>query len=218
MRCIVKSRRVREEKVMNWHDLLGFVVVLAAAAAIPGPDVAAIVASGLSGGLARAFSVILGLILGHAVWMTAAFTGLAALAAALGPAFLLIKLAAIAYLLYLAWSLWTAPVTPLAANAEPAASRRSGVATGLLVALSNPKALVFFSAVVPSVLPMQSLTLADDALLILCSSLVFVVVFGAWAVLAAKARGLLGNAASRRGFNRVSAVLIAGSAAVVATR
>jgi len=77
---------------------------------------------------------------------------------------------------------------------------------------------VFFSAVVPSVLPMQNLTLADDALLILCSSVVFVVVFGAWAVLAAKARTFLGNAASRRGFNRLSALLIAGSAAAVAAR
>jgi threonine/homoserine/homoserine lactone efflux protein len=204
---------------MNWHDLIGFVVVLAAAAAIPGPDVAAIVGSGLSGGLRRAFSVVVGIILGHAVWMTAAVTGLAALAAALGTAFLLIKIAAIAYLLYLAWALWTAPVAPVADEALPSsAPSRSGILTGLAVALSNPKALVFFSAVVPSVLPMQNLTLADDALLILCSSVVFVVVFGAWAVLAAKARTFLGNAASRRGFNRLSALLIAGSAAAVAAR
>ncbi len=204
---------------MNWHDLIGFIIVLAAAAAIPGPDVAAIVASGLSGGLRRAFSVVAGLILGHAVWMTAAFTGLAALAAALGPAFLLIKVAAIAYLLYLAWGLWTAPITPLAEDdTQAAAPGRAGVVTGLAVALSNPKALVFFSAVVPSVLPMHHLTLGDDLLLILCSSLVFAVVFGAWAVLAAKARSFLGDAASRRGFNRLSAVLIAGSAAAVAAR
>jgi threonine/homoserine/homoserine lactone efflux protein len=204
---------------MNWHDLIGFVVVLAAAAAIPGPDVAAIVGSGLSGGLRRAFSVVVGIILGHAVWMTAAVTGLAALAAALGTAFLLIKIAAIAYLLYLAWGLWTAPVAPVTDEALPSSAQsRSGILTGLAVALSNPKALVFFSAVVPSVLPMQNLTLADDALLILCSSVVFVVVFGAWAVLAAKARTFLGNAASRRGFNRLSALLIAGSAAAVAAR
>src|SRR5688572_33308491 len=120
--------------MMNWHDLIGFIIVLAAAAAIPGPDVAAIVASGLSGGLQRAFSVVAGLILGHMVWMTAAFTGLAALAAALGPAFLLIKLAAIAYLLYLAWGLWTAPVAAPAEGGEPLpspAGRRTGIVTGI---------------------------------------------------------------------------------------
>jgi threonine/homoserine/homoserine lactone efflux protein len=203
---------------MSWHDLLGFILILGAAAAIPGPDVAAIVGTGLSGGLSRAFSVIIGIILGHTLWMTAAFTGLAALAAALGPAFLAIKIGAIAYLLYLAWGLWRAPVTPLPGDAPSAGPSRAGIATGLAVALSNPKALVFFSAVLPSVLPLERLTLGDDALLILCSSGVFVVVFGAWALLAAKARRLLGSAASRRGFNRVSAVLIAGSAALVATR
>ena len=204
---------------MSWHDLLGFILILGAAAAIPGPDVAAVVGSGLSGGLSRAFSVIIGIILGHAVWMTAAFTGLAALAAALGPAFLLIKIGAIAYLLWLAWGLWNAPVAPLEANTQAsAAPSRAGILTGLAVALSNPKALVFFSAVVPSVLPLERLTLGDDALLILCSSAVFVVVFGAWALLAAKARQFLGNAANRRGFNRISAMLIAGSAALVATR
>ena len=79
-------------------------------------------------------------------------------------------------------------------------------------------AILISRKAVPSVLPMQNLTLADDALLILCSSVVFVVVFGAWAVLAAKARTFLGNAASRRGFNRLSALLIAGSAAAVAAR
>jgi threonine/homoserine/homoserine lactone efflux protein len=65
---------------MSWHDLLGFILILAAAAAIPGPDVAAIIGSGLSGGLSSAFRLVFGLILGHAVWMTAAVTGLAALA------------------------------------------------------------------------------------------------------------------------------------------
>ena len=204
---------------MSWHDLVGFIVILAAAAAIPGPDVAAIIGSGLSGGLPAAFRLVFGLILGHAVWMTAAVTGLAALAQALGAAFIVIKLGAVAYLLYLAWKLWTAPVADgLQADAPASGPRQAGILTGLLVSLSNPKALVFFSAVVPSILPLEHLTLGDFALLILASSLTFIVVFGAWAVLAAKARAVLGKAANRLAINRGSAVLIAGSAVAVATR
>jgi threonine/homoserine/homoserine lactone efflux protein len=205
--------------IMSWHDLAGFIVILAAAAAIPGPDVAAIVGTGLSGGLARAFSLVMGLILGHAVWLAAAVTGLAALAQALGGAFIAIKALAVAYLLYLAWKLWTAP------TAEPAQDEtavvtpsRAGILTGLLVSLSNPKALVFFGAIVPNILPIDRISFADFALLVLASSLTFIVVFGAWALLAAKARTALGNAARRRAFNRTSALLIAGSAAAVAAR
>jgi threonine/homoserine/homoserine lactone efflux protein len=203
---------------MDWHDLLGFILILGVAAAIPGPDVAAIVANGLSGGLARALTVVAGLILGHMVWLTAAFTGIAALAAALGTAFLVIKIGAIAYLLWLAWGLWTAPVTPLESGPAPSTAAHTGIMTGIAVSLSNPKALVFFSAVVPSVLPIDRLTLADDALVLAASTVVFAAIFGAWAVLAAKARDFLGNAARRRGFNRISALLIAGSAAAVAAR
>jgi len=203
---------------MSWHDLLGFILILAAAAAIPGPDVAAIIGSGLSGGLPSAFRLVFGLILGHAVWMTAAVTGLAALAQALGAAFIAVKLGAVAYLLYLAWKLWSAPVAELQSDAPSSGERRVGVLTGFLVSLSNPKALVFFSAVVPSILPLEHLSLADFALLILASSLTFILVFGAWAVLAAKARVVLGKAANRLAINRGSAVLIAGSAVAVATR
>ncbi len=204
---------------MSWHDLLGFILILAAAAAIPGPDIAAIIGSGLSGGLPSAFRLVFGLILGHAVWMTAAVTGLAALAQALGAAFIVIKLGAVAYLLYLAWKLWTSPVSDgLQTDAASSGPSRAGILTGLLVSLSNPKALVFFSAVVPSILPIQHLSLGDFAVLILASSLTFIVVFGAWAVLAAKARAVLGKAANRLAINRGSAVLIAGSAVAVATR
>ena len=203
---------------MSLHELLGFILILAAAAAIPGPDVAAIIGSGLSGGLASAFRLVFGLILGHAVWMIAAVTGLSALAQALGAAFIVIKLGAVAYLLYLAWKLWTAPVAAALDSDAPASPAARGVVTGVLVSLSNPKALVFFSAVVPSVLPLERLSLGDFGWLILASSLTFIVVFGAWAVLAAKARTVLGKAANRRSINRGSALLIAGSAVAVATR
>lgn len=203
---------------MSWHELLGFILILAAAAAIPGPDIAAIVGAGLGSGLTTAFRLIFGLILGHALWMTAAVTGLAALAQTLGTAFIIVKLGAVAYLLYLAWKLWTAPTAGLAEGTPAARSNGTGVLTGLFVSLSNPKALVFFSAVVPSILPIQHLSLADFAVLILASSLTFILVFGAWAVLAAKARAVLGNAANRRAINRGSALLIAGSAVAVATR
>lgn len=125
---------------MSWHDLLGFILILGAAAAIPGPDVAAIIGSGLSGGLPSAIRLIFGLILGHAVWMTVPVTGLAALAQALGAAFIAVKLGAVGYLLYLAWKLWTAPVAAtLQSDAPASAPAGASIATGLFVSLSNPK-------------------------------------------------------------------------------
>jgi len=203
---------------MAWSEFAGFIVVLAAAAAIPGPDIAAIIGSCLAGGVIRAFSVILGIVAGHAVWMLAAATGLAAIAQALGPAFIAVKIGAALYLLWLAYQLWTAPVADELPPEEFSARRGGGFLTGLIVALSNPKALVFFSAVVPAVLPVSQLAIPDLALVVAASSLTLFAVFSGWALIAAKARTLLKKAARRQALNRISAVVLAGTGIAVASR
>ena len=204
---------------MSWHDLLAYILILATATAIPGPDVAAIVGSSLSSGLSRALTLIAGIIAGHAVWMVAAVTGLAAMAKALGPAFIIVKIVAVGYLLYLAWQLWTAHIGESPeADTRSRGKTRADILTGLMIALSNPKALVFFSAIVPTLLPVAKLGLSDLLFLIAVNSLTFIVIFGAWALLAMKARSVLTSAARRRGVNRASAVLIAGAGVAMAAR
>jgi threonine/homoserine/homoserine lactone efflux protein len=204
---------------MSWHDIFAYILILATATAIPGPDVAALIATSLSSGLSRSMTVLAGIMIGHAVWMIAAIAGLAAIAQALGTAFILVKVAAVGYLLYLAWGLWTAPVDEQGTAGSPMfKSGRSSIITGLMISLSNPKALVFFSAIAPSVLPIEHLGMADAMLLVAVNSLVFLVVLGGWAVLAARARVFLQSAARRRGLNRASAVLIAGTGIAIASR
>lgn len=204
---------------MSWHDLFAYIVILATATAIPGPDVAALIGTSLSSGLSRSMTVLAGIMIGHALWMIAAIAGLAAVAQALGAAFVVVKIAAVAYLLYLAWQLWTASVEDgETARAPLLQSTRSSLITGLMISLSNPKALVFFSAIAPTVLPIERLGVADAAFLVAVNSLVFLVVLGGWAVLAAKARRFLQSAARRRGMNRASAVLIAGTGIAIASR
>lgn len=200
---------------MNLHDLLAFILVLAAAAAIPGPDVAAIVARALSRGTMAMVPVLLGITIGHCAWMLAALVGLVALAKVLGPVFVALKLAGAAYLIYLAYKLWTEPVT--SADAAPAA-RGNGFAAGLLVSFSNPKALVFFSAVVPSVLPIERLSAPQMAAVEVVSAVTILAVLGLWGIAAARARQALESVARRRALNRTSAVIMAGTGVAIAAR
>lgn len=204
---------------MNWTELFAYIVILATATAIPGPDVAALVGTSLSRGLTQSLTMLSGIIIGHAVWMIAAVSGLAAAAQALGPAFIVIKIIAVAYLLYLAWQLWTSPVdTGDAADSHALRNGGASIFTGLMISLSNVKALIFFGAVAPTVLPLHRLTAGDVGILLLINTAVFIVVLGGWAVLAAKARSLLTSAARRRGLNRISAVILAGTGLAIATR
>ena len=204
---------------MSWTELFAYIVILATATAIPGPDVAALVGTSLSRGLTQSLTMLSGIIIGHAFWLIAAVSGLAAAAQALGPAFIVVKIAAIAYLLYLAWQLWTSPVdTGDASGGDALKHGGASMFTGLMISLSNVKALIFFGAVAPTVLPLHRLTVGDIGILLLVNTLIFIVVLGGWAVLAAKARSLLTSAARRRGLNRVSAVILAGTGLAIATR
>lgn len=204
---------------MSLTELFAYIVILATATAIPGPDVAALVGTSLSRGLTQSLTMLSGIIIGHAFWMIAAVSGLAAAAQALGPAFIVVKIAAIGYLLYLAWQLWTSPVAADDASAPAVLkSGRASILAGLIISLSNVKALVFFGAIAPTVLPMHDLTIADVGLLLAINTAIFIVVLGGWATLAATARSLLTSATRRRGINRASAVILAGSGLAIAAR
>ena len=134
-----------------------------------------------------------GVAIGDVVWLTFAVVGLAALAQAFHGVFLAIKYAGAAYLLYLAWKLWTAPVAPReVARRHGAASTPSRLFLGgLALTMGNPKVMVFYLALLPTLL---DLTAGHG-----CSAMpnsspatlaVLAVVFGAYIVLAARARRL----------------------------
>lgn len=203
---------------MTSAELFTYVLVLAAAAAVPGPDIAAICARALAAGFSRCLTFIAGIVTGHAIWTIAAALGLVALVKALGPAFVAVKFAAAAYLVYLAWQLWTAPVDDTGGDAAPQPKAGHGFLPGLLVSLSNPKAFVFFGAVMPTVLPLETLSPAGLGVVIAASSATMLIVFSGWAAIADRARAFLRNASSRRMLNRSSAVVMAGAGVAVAMR
>lgn len=204
---------------VNWQDLLTFELILLSAASVPGPDVAAIVARGLASGFRATWPLIGGIVAGHSLWMIAAAMGLAALSQLLGPAFVLLKLAGAAYLFFLAWRLWHASPTPHAQDVVSATARREkDWLTGLLVSASNPKAVVFFGAVVPSALPVEALSVADLLILVLASAVVFASVFGTWAAIAARARAALGSTRRHRALHRASALVMAGTGVAIVAR
>ena len=74
--------------------------------------------------------------------------GLGALLAASETAFAVLRLIGAAYLIWLGIQKWRAPVVPAAAAASPVL--RNGLfLQGLLINLTNPKAIIFVGALVP---------------------------------------------------------------------
>ena len=203
--------------MLSWPTLTAFAVVFAFAAASPGPAVAAVLARVIAKGSSGMVFFVLGLMLGDLIWLSAAVFGLAALAALFQPLFLVLKYLGAAYLLFLAWKLWHAPA--IAASAEPV--RGQGVRLfggGLLLAMGNPKTMLFYLALLPTLIDLPSLNTVGFAELAAVVAVVFVAVFTAYVVLAVQARRVFTSPRAIRLVNRTSGVAMAGAAAAVAVR
>ena len=204
---------------MTLAGFVTFALALTVAAAVPGPGIAAVVAQALGAGFRRTLPMIGGLIVGDLVYMGAAAGGLAALAAAFGEVFVVIRWAGAAYLVYLAVKLWRAPATAEAAAAvERSAGPLRVFLAGLAVTLGNPKVIVFYLALMPTLIDLTRVSPADFALMMAIVFAVLVVVTGLYALLAAKARGLIAEPRARRIANRVAGTTMAGAAVAIVAR
>ena len=202
--------------------LAGFIAysgALALAAAIPGPGITALVARALGSGFRSSLYMALGLILGDLVYLTAVMLGLAIVAQTFGMVFLVIKWAGVAYLAWLAWTFWTSGIT-----AETVEARKgkdgfaAGVLAGLTLTFGNPKTMIFYLAITPTIVDLRIVTLAEYGLLALLTVVVLLVVLVPYLALAAKARWFLKTPRALKALNRTAAAFMAGAAAAIAAR
>jgi threonine/homoserine/homoserine lactone efflux protein len=101
--------------------------------------------------------------------------------------FIVIKFAGIGYLLWLAWRMWGAEAA-VAGDPMPSARRpwRMFLA-GMAITLGNPKIMVFYLAVVPTLLDLAHPTFAAWAELTLTMLVVLMAIDLGWALAAARA-------------------------------
>lgn len=204
---------------MTLATLLAFSIALAIAAATPGPGMTAIVARALGSGFRRTMPMVIGLCIGDIVYFAAATFGLAALAQSFGAVFMVIKYLGAAYLAWLAFKLWTAKAEGEEVAAK--ASAESPLATvwaGLFLTLGNPKTMVFYLALLPSVIDLERMTATTFVELSIVAVVILMVIGGAYAAAAARARHLFADARARRILDRTAGTMMAGAAAAIAAR
>jgi len=203
---------------LELSSLLIFAGALFVAAGSPGPSIAALVARVLTGGWRGVLPFLAAMWIGEAIWLSLAVWGLAVLAESLHLVFTAIKYLGVAYLLYLAWRMWTAPVE----QREEALPRQKTAgklfAAGMAVTLGNPKIMVFYLALLPSIIDLASVTLLGWAELTATMLIVLTVIDFAWAAAATQARKALRSRRAVQAANRVSATVMAGAAAAIAAR
>jgi threonine/homoserine/homoserine lactone efflux protein len=205
---------------MSWYGLVTFCAIYLVAVATPGPGVAAAVAQGLSRGLTGASAFIAGFIVGDLFWFFAAALGLSALAQTAHTAFLVVKYAGALYLLYLAYRLWTTPVQGLTVGiAPPPAQKPWTLFLGSLsLTLGNPKAMIFFIALLPSVVRLEALDWRGQLEIAAAMVVIQPAIIGGYVLIATRARHWLQNPRAVNMVNRGTGTVMAAAAVAVATR
>ncbi|EIM71801.1 lysine exporter protein LysE/YggA [Nitratireductor aquibiodomus RA22] len=203
---------------MDMSALIIFAGALLVAAGSPGPSIAALVARVITRGWRDVLPFLAAMWIGEGIWLSFAILGLAYVAETFHMAFVTIKYAGVAYLLYLAWKMWTAPVETGGEALPNAGSRLRLFFTGMAVTLGNPKIMMFYLALLPTIIDVASVTLIGWAELTLTMVVVLVAVDAVWVLAATQARRLLKSPRAMRIANRTSASMMAGAAAAIATR
>lgn len=124
-----------------------FVIVI-----VPGPTVTLIIANSLKHGSRAGLLNMAGTQAGLAVMIAIVGIGLSSVIAAMGHWFDWVRLAGAAYLIWLGWKMYRSAGAAAEGAAEAQPPRGGFFLQGLLVALSNPKTLVFFGAFFPQFL------------------------------------------------------------------
>ncbi|TPG48430.1 LysE family translocator [Roseomonas nepalensis] len=204
---------------MTLSGLLVFAAAYLVATASPGPGIAALVARVLAKGTRGVPWFIAGFVVGDLAWLAITAAGLSVLAQRFAVLFLVIKYAGAAYLLFLAFRLWSAPRDPVALDRPvPAESGPRLFLAGLAVTLGNPKVIVFFVALLPTVVRLDALSLAGLLEIAALGAAILTAVLSGYALAAARARRLFTSPRAVRALNRGTGAVMAGAAVAIAAR
>lgn len=203
---------------MSLSSLVIFAAALLVAAGSPGPSIAALVARVISKGWRDVLPFLAAMWIGEAIWLSLAVFGLAFVAQTFHYAFVALKWAGVAYLVFLAWKMWTAPVAVAQGALPEKDSPVKLFLAGMAVTLGNPKIMMFYLALLPTIIDLGSVTLIGWVELTVTMVLVLIAVDIAWMIAAAQARRLLKSERAMRFANRVSATMMGGAAVAIAAR
>lgn len=204
---------------MSLTALAIFAGIYIAAVASPGPAVLALTARVLARGKQGMAGFIAGCALGDLIWLTLAAAGLAVIAQTMQGVLLVIKYAGVAYLLFLAYKLWKAPSQPSQASPKLAANGNGAMlVAGLSLTLSNPKTMVFFLAILPTLVDLSTLSPLGFVEIGLVIAICLPSILALYALVFDRARGAILGKFGMGKINKACAVGLAGAAGLVATR
>lgn len=200
---------------MTLTTWLGFLLASILIAITPGPGAVISMSTGMRHGYWAALAAILGLQSAILIHLLIVALGLGAVLAASEAAFFAVKLIGAAYLIWLGIQKWRAVPTPVNANA-PLLRRKGLFLQGILVNLTNPKAIIFIGALVPQFVNPAQPQISQYLLIAVTLCLTDLVVMSGYALTAAHLARWLNDPVAIRLQNRAFGGLFVTAGALLA--
>jgi threonine/homoserine/homoserine lactone efflux protein len=192
---------------MNIELFTAFVLITVVLILTPGPIVTLVIATGATQGVRAALTTVAGTTLGSAVLLTAIAFGLNWVLKNAAVLFEVLRWGGAAYLIWLGIQAWRHAGTsskPLPPGSRVHFSR------GVLVALSNPKTIAFFTAFLPQFIDPALPAERQLAAMCIVSVVLAAATDSAWAVAAGLGRAWFMKPARARLLGRLSGSMLIG--------
>jgi threonine/homoserine/homoserine lactone efflux protein len=185
--------------VLDWSTFAGFVLASFILVIVPGPSVLFVISRGVALGRRAAVLTVLGNEIGLFVQVLLVAAGIGAVVQRSVVAFEVLRLAGAVYIVYLGvQAIRHRRALSTVLDVTATRGSRHIVREGFIVGVTNPKAIVFFTAVLPQFVdPDGAAVPVQMAVLGLISVVVAFICDSAWGVLAGTARAWLSGAPHR---------------------
>jgi len=169
---------------MNINLLITFLIGMIVLAATPGPGVLGSMAKAAAEGFKMSLFFIGGLVLGDIIFLSLALLGLSAIAKMFGDIFIAIRIIGGIYLVSLGIKMFRSSrfITQSKTNREE--NKWQTFVSGFLLTLGNPKPILFYASVLPTIINFHEVRLIDALLMMVLIALVSFSVLGTYSYIA----------------------------------
>ncbi len=194
---------------MSIELYLSFVAITIVLLLSPGPSVLLSINNGVKYGSKLASVGVMGNVIAFQILMVLSATGLGAILATSSEFFMVLKIIGAMYLIYIGFKLWLTSVPQSLNEQSPEQNQKSPLSLfkeAFFVTISNPKALVFVSALLPQFINTNNTLLPQIILLSLTTAVIHFAIYQSYAALSSKAKHKLESSKNRSVFNKISGV------------
>ena len=175
----------KREAQLETHTLIIYLISTFFVILSPGASAILVLSKGAAQGTRKGMAVIAGFNTAVTLYFILSALGITALIAASAQAFMIIKWLGVAYLVYLGLSAifsksGAIKVTPSRQKSQSLFSR---IAQGFMVEFSNPKAILYFTAILPQFLDLSRPLIPQLTIMIIRSIIMQWLIYGGYALL-----------------------------------